>query len=283
MSRSLAVQRRQNNSAKLKSVPALLQSFNTWAYKREQPHRPEMLLARVERAVLDQTPIEMVLYWGKGPRDHRAAPDARCLDFLASMRDRIVACHQPGAQIHLILTDTHARHNGHTEGRIKSYFDEISDGAAARNFEHTRLSKLVELLPDRELINGSCEPDAPTLEMLMRSATKWYAGSENVMIGALKYFQMNMIERIAVERAFPDSIFVTFNGRESLPLFPEHMPIFFMYSLKKGFSVKPWFLGDTSEQAIPANLALVPKDQMTPESVVHTLANMTAAAANDLG
>ena len=50
------------------------------------------------------------------------------------------------------------------------------------------------------------------------------------------------LDRRAVELAFPTSIFMTFNGSKARWLFPEHMPIFYMYSLRRGFSVKPWFL-----------------------------------------
>lgn len=55
---------------------------------------------------------------------------------------------------------------------------------------------------------------------------------------------MNMVEKRAIELAFPHSIFVTFNGSEFRSLFPENMPIFFMYSIKRGVSAKPWFLPD---------------------------------------
>jgi hypothetical protein len=58
---------------------------------------------------------------------------------------------------------------------------------------------------------------------------------------------MNMAEKRAVEFAFPHSIFITFNGSELRRLLPEGLPIFFMYSLRRGFSTKPWFLsGETA-------------------------------------
>lgn len=50
------------------------------------------------------------------------------------------------------------------------------------------------------------------------------------------------IEKQAVETAFPDAIFVTFNGSELRPLFPDRMPIFYMYSVRRGVAVKPWFM-----------------------------------------
>jgi hypothetical protein len=51
-----------------------------------------------------------------------------------------------------------------------------------------------------------------------------------------------MIEKRAVEFAFPRSIFITFNGSEFRSLLPKSLPIFYMYSLRRGVSVKPWFL-----------------------------------------
>jgi L-tyrosine isonitrile synthase len=83
---------------------------------------------------------------------------------------------------------------------------------------------------------------AESLSMLTASAAKWYRGEGSVEQGALRYLRMNLIEQRVVERAFPRSIFVTFNGSEMRCLFPRQLPIFYMYSLRRGMSVKPWFL-----------------------------------------
>ena len=69
-----------------------------------------------------------------------------------------------------------------------------------------------------------------------------YRGDGSPKQGAIGYYHMNMIERRAVQLAFPSSIFLTFNGIEYRRLFPELMPIFYMYSLKRGTAEKPWFL-----------------------------------------
>ena len=49
------------------------------------------------------------------------------------------------------------------------------------------------------------------------------------------------------ELAFPNAVFITFNGSEFRCLFPDRMPIFYMYSLKRGVAVKPWFLPDEAQ------------------------------------
>jgi hypothetical protein len=77
---------------------------------------------------------------------------------------------------------------------------------------------------------------------LTASARKWYHGEGTVERGALKYYRLNMLERRVVELAFPRSIMITFNGSALRSLLPAHLPIFYMYSTRRGFSVKPWFI-----------------------------------------
>jgi hypothetical protein len=77
---------------------------------------------------------------------------------------------------------------------------------------------------------------------LTASAWKWYRGGGTVEQGALKYFQMSMVERRVVGLAFPRSIMITFNASALRILLPTNLPIFYMYSLRRGLSVKPWFI-----------------------------------------
>jgi len=76
--------------------------------------------------------------------------------------------------------------------------------------------------------------------------------------GRAEFYQMNMIERRAVELAFPRSIFVTFNGSEFRGLFPQRLPIFYMYSLRRGIRVKPWFCLQMTQRAVSALYDLTP-------------------------
>src|SRR6266542_6152940 len=91
----------------------VLRAFNTWAFKREQPADPHLLLQIVSDSIALGTPISFVLYWGKGPRCRIAQPDIDCLDYLAGLARRVKQAYQPGASITLIFTDTHAELNGH--------------------------------------------------------------------------------------------------------------------------------------------------------------------------
>ena len=225
------------------SAEKVLQSFNTWAFKREQPSDPQLMLAFIARAMRQSNPLSFVLYWGKGPRWTLATPDIQCLDFLARLADRVEKAHAPGASLNLIFTDTHARHNGHAEIDINRYFSEVDIAARKRGFDTCLLGDLVrgsEIAAGKELHDENV-PQA-VLPMLIASARKWYRGGGSCEQGAIIYYRMNMIERRAVDMAFPWSIFITFNGSEFRALLPQHLPIFYMYSLRRGTCIKPWFL-----------------------------------------
>ncbi|MCB1527253.1 MAG: hypothetical protein KDJ45_06085 [Hyphomicrobiaceae bacterium] len=233
---------------------SVINSFNTWAFKRDQPTEPELLAQTVAARIAADLPLSFVLYWGKGPRSRIAPPDIACLDYLAEMGKRIKAVHPPGALFHLCQTDTHARLNGHSEAAITSYFADITRAARERGMRTELLSTLVENLknsgdtvPDND---DNSQDDAAMIASLEKSAQRWYRGDGDASQGARTYLAMNRIESRAVAHNHRGAIFVTFNGRRYRDLFPANMPVFFMYSLKRGTAVKPWFM-DAGGQAYP--------------------------------
>lgn len=221
----------------------ILRSFSTRAFKRERPDKPELMLQFVAQAHACRAPISFVQYWGKGLRPTLAAPEFACLDFLESMMSRIVEIYEPGADFTLVFTDTHAALNGHSPASIQSYFQDLVRATRGRRFKTCLLSNLVNaagLRPDATPEQQAPPPDL--LEELRASAAKWFKGEGSTDEGAIRYFQANMLERKVMEQEFPRSIFVTFNGSQLKSLFPEELPIFYMFSLRHGISDKPWFL-----------------------------------------
>jgi hypothetical protein len=245
--------RRPKDSKGAKLDPdKIIQAFNTWAFKREQPHTPDLLRKVVVDAVAAGEPIPFVLYWGKGPRHDIAAPDQECLDYLRTMAERVRTTYPPGAAVKLIFTDTHAALNGHSRADMAAYFQAVGQAAAWRGFETCLLSDITTALGHVE-VSGEL-PSEGVLANLRASAAKWYRGGGTTEEGALEYFRMNMVERRAVEAAFPGSVFVTFNNSDFRELFPDRLPIFYMYSLRRGFGVKPWFItaAPAADAAAPA-------------------------------
>jgi hypothetical protein len=229
---------------------ALVQSFNSWAFKREQPDNLEMLKRVAGAAIERDLPLAFVLYWGRGPRPQVAAPELQCLDFLAGLAHRVRSQHAPGAEVMIICTDTHAELNGHSPVSTRRYYAEVQREAAQRGFRACFLSDLVAWAEDRIDVGRALERPSPEiLGALTASAAKWYGGGRSPDEGARLYYRANMIEKQAVEAAFPDAIFVTFNGSDLRPLFPDRMPVFYMYSVRRGVAVKPWFMPVEPEQA----------------------------------
>lgn len=221
----------------------VLKAFNTWAFKREQPSDIDLLRSFISRAVDNDEPLSFVTYWGKGPRDSIAEPDLQCMQYLQQMMNRIGAVHAPGTELHLVLTDSHARLNGHKPRSINKYFKAVGAAAAENGFSSWRLQALTDSMrPALKMISGEdIQHPRELLVELEKSAAKWYRGSQSIDEGAKRYFDMNMVERRVMERIFPNSIFITFNSSDLRPLFPDRLPVFYMYSIKKGVGVKPWF------------------------------------------
>ena len=222
----------------------VLQTFNTWAFKREQPDNPLLMLQLIAHSIAVGEPIPFVLYWGKGPRSAIDAPDVECLDYIASLARRVGQTYPPGAAVKLIFTDTHVELNGHSLQSIRAYFADIEARARELGFAHCWMSDVTRAagLAGIDLVDD-LSPEGDILERLATSAARWYHGHESPERAALIYYKLNMVEKRAVETAFAQSIFITFNGGKLRCLFPRRLPIFYMYSLRRGVSIKPWFFG----------------------------------------
>ena len=224
----------------------VLKSFNTWAYKREQPSDLSHLRETIYLAIERQQTLGFVLYWGKGPRLKPADPERQCFAYLAGMRDRIAKASPRPVLVTLLATDTHARLNGYPESEIDGYYDAVKTEAWALGFDVRRLSSL---LTDHSQAIVAEEPEAGLIDALTSSAAKWYRGDLSPLSAARTYFAMNMTEKRAVGAAYRSSIFVTFNSSKLRQLFPTELPIYYMYSMRKGIAVKPWFMPSRDDRS----------------------------------
>ena len=111
-----------------------MRAFNTWAFKREHPSDPQLILRVIAEAVAHDQPVPFVAYWGKGPRCSVDEHDLKCLDYLVAFTSRVSAVYAPGASMKLIFTDTHARLNGYTDLGIRTYCGAIEVASAPARF-----------------------------------------------------------------------------------------------------------------------------------------------------
>ncbi len=241
------------------SAAEVVFSFNTWRFKREQPSLPDELEAAAAHALALGEPVSFVLYWGKGLRASSASPERRCLEYLGSMRNRIALRYPPGARFHILYTDTHARLNGHGDAAIQAYRASLEAIADPWLFPVRLLSEVCDRASvTEEEVNAYPVAREELSDRLVKCARKWYRGRGEAHDGACRYLDLNMTERLAVQKLYAKSIFLTFNGSELKDLFPPAMPIFYMYSIKKGTSTKPWFMDEAID---PPERADVFKDR----------------------
>lgn len=228
----------------------LMKAFNTRSFKREKPDNPDLMLNIIEEAQAKGEPVPFVMYWGKGPRPFFGSPELKCLDYMDSMMERIRQLHPAGVDVTLIFTDTHAALNGHKPEAIASYYVELTENAAKKGFKTQLLSELMARI-DLPLQENAAQATVPSYLMntLRGCAAKWFRGEGTVEDGATRYYRANMIERKVVELIYPRGIFISFNGSEMRDIFPEHLPVFYMFSIRHGVSDKPWFL---PSEPIPA-------------------------------
>jgi hypothetical protein len=219
----------------------ILSAFNVRNFRREPPGDQQLMLQFIARAIAFNEPVPFIMYWGKGPRPTMAKPDVDCIAFLDAMLDRVREVYAHGAKLKLLFTDTHALLNGHATDGVHAYFGEIAHYVRQRGIETCWLGDVVRT---SGLAESKAEDDMPQElgERLTVSARKWYFGEGTVEEGALKYYRANMIERRAVETVYPHSIMITFNTSALRALLPLGLPAFYMYSMRRGLSVKPWFV-----------------------------------------
>jgi L-tyrosine isonitrile synthase len=219
----------------------ILAAFNVRTFRREPPGGEQLMLQFIARAIAFNEPVPFIMYWGKGPRPVMAKPDLDCIAFLDAMLDRVREVYAHGAKLKLLFTDTHALLNGHALDTVRSYFGEVAHYVRERGIESCWLGDVVRT---SGLAETKAEDEMPQElgERLTASAKKWYFGEGTVEEGALRYYRANLIERRAVETVYPHSIMITFNTSALRALLPLGLPVFYMYSMRRGLSVKPWFV-----------------------------------------
>jgi L-tyrosine isonitrile synthase len=223
----------------------ILAAFNVRTFRREAPGDQQLMLQLIARAIDFNEPVPFIMYWGKGPRPAMAKPDLDCIAFLDAMLDRVREVYTHGAKLKLLFTDTHALLNGHAPDAVRAYFGEIARYVGERGIETCWLG---DVLRASGLADLETEEEMPQElgERLTASARKWYFGDGTVEEGALRYYRANMIERRGVEAIYPHSIMITFNTSALRALLPLGLPVFYMYSMRRGLSVKPWFVSAKS-------------------------------------
>lgn len=229
----------QNN---LITAEKIIESFNTWKFKREQPFDIGKFTEVIELAIANNSPIPFITYWGIGDKNDNIDSELQTFDFLRLFFQRIKDVYTPGITLTVIFTDNHGYLNGYSEDKITNYFSLIKDIVDKEDYRIVRLSSFVEYnksLLEQEITHVRI--GQKLAESLLNSSQKHYKASADAAYGMKLYYVQNQIEKRVLEDKFKNHVFLTFNNSEMNDLFPIELPIFYMYSLHTKTSVKPWF------------------------------------------
>lgn len=246
---------------------------NGFRHESLLPGDKEQIVEKIEEA-LQGEPVKFLMFWGQGDRDYAARPEEMAVEFMAKAMSTISETTDGGIHLDVVFTDSHIKFNGFVVST--AYRDEVdalfekafTDMNASYNVQN--MTSVVSYTPTPD--GGSYQEyadfiaNAPSIELdpklereLVFSAHKHFTSDPDVPkeVVARAYFLMNEHENGQLAEAFPDHVFLTYNNKKHEFVIPEGMPAFFMHSLDKTTSVKPWF---TDERVLePATLAAEPE------------------------
>lgn len=211
----------------------------------------ETVRATVQRALLAGLPIRFVGYWGVGSRAALAEPDRLAMTRLAWVRKTIdEAIGRPLVSIELLLADVHARCNLFSAEHIERYLVQIEALAASEGIVTSRLSArwqeagldegVIDALIGRADLLDIWQAFA-LREVLLTQAQKHCCVPAQSESAAVRYFCICCIERRALGRVLPETIFFTYNAPALSGVLPA-LPTVYWHSTKPGTAAKPWFM-----------------------------------------
>jgi hypothetical protein len=218
-------------------------------FRRNPPFDEAGLRARIEASVIAGAPLEFLAFWGCGPRDHCAAPDLAALAALRELLAEPKRLPHITTRLTLVFTDLHASSNGRSETHRNSYFRAIEDASAGMDVVFERESAvwarqgLTEA--DVHRFEQTDEFEAywrgfPLRDKFAVQASRHSTWADQAASGR-HYLATCRMEREVFLRAYPDAVFLTYNGPEFNDCFPA-LPTLYIYPGPRGPTVKPWFV-----------------------------------------
>ncbi len=205
--------------------------------------------------------LECELLWGYPRRNFANKNDIETLARLREIDSRVADIYQPGLQITVIFTDSHAHLNGRNKDDMASYRMDITSkmsdmrlcsgklrGEIASSWQldyFDRYEKYVYGDIDR-CLSGSLDrlkeefERSKVKDRLIRAAAK-HCTTKEPEEGAFIYYAMRKFEAEKIfDRKFedaPEPIFLTYTSPDFRELLPKRPPVLFLYS--HGTNSKP--------------------------------------------
>ncbi|MCA9540172.1 MAG: hypothetical protein KC620_14845 [Myxococcales bacterium] len=234
----------------------IVTALGSWRFKRAQPSDAEAVKARVQAALTAGRPIDLLAYWGYGPRAALHEVDVAALDRLRDFGEAARRVPQAPPRVTIILTDMHAANNGIPAARVAAYSAAIQAEAEARGMQVVRLSEIwrdagltpAAITAHIETEAFAAEWQAHPLRARFVDQAARHAEHGDAEAAARFYVHGCDVEGRAIAAAYPNALFTTYNHPDFDCVSPP-LPKLYLHSFKEGTSVKPWFVD--AEEARP--------------------------------
>ncbi len=216
-------------------------------YHRETPRNETDLKNRLRVFIEKDFPIQLVGFWGFGPKAHANWADHASCDFLDDLRGHVSVVYKPSLVFEFVFAEPHGFHNGVPEETIRSYVSEIKTLFDEREFRYRQLQPLwdkYKISFDRIEQLLKIKPDGwwdqvPNHEDILRNASRRNQRMA-ALEGAQRYVIMRDLEKTMWESEYPRAIFHAFSDSKLHGVLP-NMPTLYLYA-REGWSDTPWYV-----------------------------------------
>jgi hypothetical protein len=221
---------------------ALARLYAVRFFRSRYPITPD-LCELVSRAAQATPPELRALYiWGAHEKEVPDQADQDTLSHLRSLLLRMESVLGLTVSLQVVIADVHGTLNQVSPERSGRYAAAISNHMRERGWHVQWMS---DLWRDAEITLERVEEVAVGLDVasdaprLLRFSGRHFRGS-SADEGARRYLAARLLERPVLSRHFRDHIYLT-PVEPSLDFVQPELPIFHVWTRKKGCSAKPWF------------------------------------------
>lgn len=221
-------------------------------YNRGKPFHEKQLKQRVADFVSTHSPIDLVGFWGVGPKASANWSDKESCDFLQHLNEQVATVYPPAIQFTFVFAEPHGTHNGIPMETMESYISDIKNLFTDYGFHHRHLQPLwdtygisfekIESLLQQKT-DGWWE-QVPNYKDIEHNA-KHRNQRMPAIDGAQRYVIMRDLEKEMWEKEYSSAIFHAFSDSTLRGVLP-NMPTLYFFA-RQGWSNTPWFVTNERE------------------------------------
>jgi len=144
--------------------------------------------------------------------------------------------------VSVVLSDSHAELNVISQKTVNLYCAGMKQLFNQVGWNIIMLSSLWEQYGIKEKIKENDFHSTNIKEYdLYHNFSKLYYRGDDFVVGTNQYIQARILEKDMLEKEFPNFLYLTSGDNRMTSIEPD-IPTMWVYSIKKNFSKKPWFL-----------------------------------------